>query len=126
MCFSVVKGEGNGQEAVPEKVLKEPSPGDGEFEPLYCTFITPVLLSQPYWQCSTLAFGLLLCLVFILPSGQRLTSRVCVPYNFFSHCRDAAWELEPGAFSELYQRYQHCDAPICLYEQGRDSFEDEG
>lgn len=45
---------------------------------------------------------------------------------FFSHCRDAAWELEPGAFSELYQRYQHCDAPICLHEQGRDSFEDEG
>ncbi|KAB0407250.1 hypothetical protein E2I00_005870, partial [Balaenoptera physalus] len=40
--------------------------------------------------------------------------------------RDAAWELEPGAFSELYQRYQHCDAPICVYEQGRDSFEDEG
>lgn len=40
--------------------------------------------------------------------------------------RDAAWELEPGAFSDLYQRYQHCDAPICLYEQGRDSFEDEG
>ncbi|KAL6081007.1 hypothetical protein STEG23_029112 [Scotinomys teguina] len=40
--------------------------------------------------------------------------------------RDAAWELEPGAFSELYQRYQHCDAPICLYEQGRDSFEAEG
>ncbi|XP_076985179.1 E3 ubiquitin-protein ligase PHF7 isoform X2 [Tamandua tetradactyla] len=40
--------------------------------------------------------------------------------------RDAAWELEPGAFSELYQCYQHCDAPICLYEQGRDSFEDEG
>uniref|UniRef100_A0A8C9PZU7 PHD finger protein 7 n=1 Tax=Spermophilus dauricus TaxID=99837 RepID=A0A8C9PZU7_SPEDA len=40
--------------------------------------------------------------------------------------RDAAWELEPGAFSELYQRYQHCDAPICLYEQGRDSFQDEG
>jgi hypothetical protein len=26
----------------------------------------------------------------------------------------------------LYQRYRHCDAPICLYEQGRDSFEDEG
>ncbi|XP_036733562.1 PHD finger protein 7 isoform X2 [Manis pentadactyla] len=40
--------------------------------------------------------------------------------------RDAAWELEPGAFSELYQHYQHCDAPVCLYEQGRDSFEDEG
>ncbi|KAK2489051.1 hypothetical protein MC885_021325 [Smutsia gigantea] len=40
--------------------------------------------------------------------------------------RDAAWELEPRAFSELYQRYQHCDAPVCLYEQGRDSFEDEG
>ncbi|XP_026976821.1 PHD finger protein 7 isoform X4 [Sagmatias obliquidens] len=40
--------------------------------------------------------------------------------------RDAAWELEPGAFSELYERYQHCDAPICVYEQGRDSFEDEG
>ncbi|XP_025741429.2 E3 ubiquitin-protein ligase PHF7 isoform X4 [Callorhinus ursinus] len=40
--------------------------------------------------------------------------------------RDAAWELEPGAFSELYERYQHCDAPICLYEKGRDSFEEEG
>ncbi|XP_038206007.1 PHD finger protein 7 isoform X1 [Arvicola amphibius] len=40
--------------------------------------------------------------------------------------RDAAWELEPGAFLELYQRYKHCDAPICLYEQGRESFEDEG
>ncbi|XP_002697069.2 PHD finger protein 7 isoform X1 [Bos indicus] len=40
--------------------------------------------------------------------------------------RDAAWELEPGAFSELYQRYQHCDAPICLYERGRDSSEEEG
>ncbi|XP_074169163.1 E3 ubiquitin-protein ligase PHF7 [Rhinolophus sinicus] len=40
--------------------------------------------------------------------------------------RDAAWELEPGAFSELYQRYRHCDAPVCLHEHGRDSFEDEG
>ncbi|KAM6169919.1 E3 ubiquitin-protein ligase PHF7 [Rhynchocyon petersi] len=40
--------------------------------------------------------------------------------------RDAAWELEPGAFSDLYQRYQHCDARTCLYEQGRDSFEDKG
>ncbi|XP_031216853.1 PHD finger protein 7 isoform X2 [Mastomys coucha] len=40
--------------------------------------------------------------------------------------RDAAWELEPGAFSELYQHYQHCDAPICLYKQGRNSFENEG
>lgn len=30
--------------------------------------------------------------------------------------RDAAWELEPGAFSELYQRYQHCDPPpsVCM------------
>ncbi|XP_006169383.1 PHD finger protein 7 isoform X2 [Tupaia chinensis] len=40
--------------------------------------------------------------------------------------RDAAWELEPGAFAELYQRYRHCDAPVCLHGQGRDSFEDEG
>ncbi|XP_072506157.1 PHD finger protein 7 isoform X1 [Notamacropus eugenii] len=40
--------------------------------------------------------------------------------------RDAAWELEPGAFSELYQRHQHCDAPICLYKDGRDNFESEG
>ncbi|KAB1264282.1 PHD finger protein 7 [Camelus dromedarius] len=54
------------------------------------------------------------------------TSYVSLTHCFFSHCRDAAWELEPGAFSELYQRYRHCDAPMCLYEQGRDSFEDEG
>ncbi|XP_074054242.1 E3 ubiquitin-protein ligase PHF7 isoform X3 [Macrotis lagotis] len=40
--------------------------------------------------------------------------------------RDAAWELEPGAFSELYQRHQHCDAPICLFKDGRDNFENEG
>ncbi|XP_074139538.1 E3 ubiquitin-protein ligase PHF7 isoform X1 [Sminthopsis crassicaudata] len=40
--------------------------------------------------------------------------------------RDAAWELEPGAFSELYQRHHHCDAPICLYKDGRDNFENEG
>ncbi|ELK07833.1 PHD finger protein 7 [Pteropus alecto] len=59
---------------------------------------------------------------FHLPCGQE---KGCLS-QFFGEYKDAAWELEPGAFSELYQRYQHCDAPICLHEQGRDSFEDEG
>lgn len=88
------------------------------------------LLTADQWSSlvgsAPAAFELLLYFAWILPGRQRFIGRSCLPYNFFSHCRDAAWELEPGAFSELYQRYQHCDAPICLYEQGRDSFEDEG
>uniref|UniRef100_F7ERR8 PHD finger protein 7 n=1 Tax=Ornithorhynchus anatinus TaxID=9258 RepID=F7ERR8_ORNAN len=40
--------------------------------------------------------------------------------------RDASWELEPGAFSGLYQQYQHCDSQICLYDRGRNNFADDG
>lgn len=91
-----------------------------------------VLFSQP--DCLPRLVGsaqaaseLLLCVAWILPPNRSSPAdRVPLTTSFFSPCRDAAWELEPGAFSELYQRYQHCDAPICLYEQGRDSFEDEG
>lgn len=62
-----------------------------------------------------------------LPGGRSPPAGpVSRTHCFFFRCRDAAWELEPGAFSELYQRHQHCDAPVCLYERGRDSFEDEG
>ncbi|KAJ8788033.1 hypothetical protein J1605_022594 [Eschrichtius robustus] len=69
------------------------------------------------------------CAVKTYPKQVLKTSRVRAVAKLSttaSAYRDAAWELEPGAFSELYQRYQHCDAPICVYEQGRDSFEDEG
>ena len=41
------------------------------------------------------AFELLLCLAFILLSGQRLTSRVCVPYNF-----SPTAEMLPGNSSQ--------------------------
>lgn len=33
--------------------------------------------------------------------------------------RDASWELEANAFSELLEVYQHCDAPICQCNNGR-------
>ncbi|XP_043914562.1 G2/M phase-specific E3 ubiquitin-protein ligase-like [Protopterus annectens] len=33
--------------------------------------------------------------------------------------RDASWELEENAFSELLQRHQYCDAEECLCEMGR-------
>ncbi|XP_027717502.1 PHD finger protein 7-like, partial [Vombatus ursinus] len=59
-------------------------------------------------------------------SKPLIVHRLSLIHNFSSFCRDAAWELEPGAFSELYQRHQHCDAPICLYKDGRDNFENEG
>ncbi|CAL4128809.1 unnamed protein product, partial [Meganyctiphanes norvegica] len=33
--------------------------------------------------------------------------------------RDAEWELEPNAFSDLYERRIHCDAPVCKCPEGR-------
>ncbi|XP_045153468.1 PHD finger protein 7 isoform X2 [Echinops telfairi] len=61
------------------------------------------------------------------PAWRTFRARAAAePSTTASASRDAAWELEPGAYAELYQRYQHCDAPTCLCEQGRDCFEDEG
>ena len=34
--------------------------------------------------------------------------------------RDAAWEREDGAFSELLERYDRCDAEDCKCPKGRD------
>ena len=39
--------------------------------------------------------------------------------------RDAAWELEPNAFNELVEMYNHCDAEVCLNPDGRDMFVDQ-
>ncbi|XP_076604161.1 G2/M phase-specific E3 ubiquitin-protein ligase [Chaetodon auriga] len=33
--------------------------------------------------------------------------------------RDASWELEPNAYSELLEVYKRCDAPTCLCNDGR-------
>ncbi|XP_045596724.1 uncharacterized protein [Procambarus clarkii] len=38
--------------------------------------------------------------------------------------KDASWELEPNAFSELLERPIHCDAPKCKCPDGRKSDED--
>ena len=37
---------------------------------------------------------------------------------------DAAWELEPDAFRDLIEMYNHCDAEVCLNPEGRDQFVD--
>ncbi|XP_029449796.1 G2/M phase-specific E3 ubiquitin-protein ligase-like [Rhinatrema bivittatum] len=37
--------------------------------------------------------------------------------------RDASWELEENAFSELLQRHQQCDVEECLCNKGRKYFE---
>lgn len=34
-------------------------------------------------------------------------------------CRDASWELESDAYSDLLEVYKHCDSPSCLCEHGR-------
>ena len=39
-------------------------------------------------------------------------------YHFF---RDAAWELEPGAFQDLLERHNQCDTPNCTCAEGRSS-----
>lgn len=43
-------------------------------------------------------------------------------YFFFSSChdRDASWELEPNAFSELAVQNRECQARVCLCSDGRD------
>ena len=41
---------------------------------------------------------------------------ICIHLN-----RDAAWETEGGAFSELYERYSHCDAAVCKNPEGREN-----
>lgn len=41
------------------------------------------------------------------------------------HFRDASWELEPNAFSELHERPLHCDASKCKCPDGRKT-DDEG
>ncbi|RVE57674.1 hypothetical protein OJAV_G00218330 [Oryzias javanicus] len=33
--------------------------------------------------------------------------------------RDASWELEANAYSDLLEVYEHCDSPSCLCEHGR-------
>nr|XP_053637855.1 uncharacterized protein LOC128692643 isoform X4 [Cherax quadricarinatus]XP_053637856.1 uncharacterized protein LOC128692643 isoform X4 [Cherax quadricarinatus] len=38
--------------------------------------------------------------------------------------KDASWELEPNAFSDLLERPIHCDAPKCKCPDGRKSDED--
>ncbi|XP_042749581.1 PHD finger protein 7-like, partial [Lagopus leucura] len=40
--------------------------------------------------------------------------------------RDAAWEVEEGAFHELYQRHSSCDTGLCLCPLGRDYSENTG
>eukprot|EP00117_Sycon_ciliatum_P002989 scpid88068/ scgid7972/ G2/M phase-specific E3 ubiquitin-protein ligase len=40
--------------------------------------------------------------------------------------QDAAWEAEDGAFGDLLTVYSHCDADVCLCEQGRDHSADSG
>uniref|UniRef100_A0A3P9IIL6 G2/M-phase specific E3 ubiquitin protein ligase n=1 Tax=Oryzias latipes TaxID=8090 RepID=A0A3P9IIL6_ORYLA len=37
--------------------------------------------------------------------------------------RDASWELESDAYSDLLEVYKHCDSPSCLCEHGRSWFE---
>ncbi len=34
--------------------------------------------------------------------------------------RDAAWEIEENAYSELLERYEKCDAENCICPKGRD------
>lgn len=34
-------------------------------------------------------------------------------------CRDASWELEANAYSELLEVYNHCDSVTCLCNEGR-------
>lgn len=34
-------------------------------------------------------------------------------------CRDASWELEANAYSELLEVYKRCDALTCLHDNGR-------
>lgn len=34
-------------------------------------------------------------------------------------CRDASWELEANAYSELLEVYTRCDALTCLCNDGR-------
>ena len=57
------------------------------------------------------------------------------PYDLPSHCtnlslapshRDAAWEVEEGAFHDLYQRHSSCDTSLCLCPIGRDYSENTG
>ncbi|XP_031447221.1 LOW QUALITY PROTEIN: PHD finger protein 7-like [Phasianus colchicus] len=40
--------------------------------------------------------------------------------------RDAAWEVEEGAFHNLYQRHSSCDTDLCLCPIGRDYSENTG
>lgn len=40
--------------------------------------------------------------------------------------RDAAWETEPNAFTDLLERYLHCDAQRCNCDKGRDYNKDGG
>ncbi|RZF43089.1 hypothetical protein LSTR_LSTR001267 [Laodelphax striatellus] len=43
-----------------------------------------------------------------------------VEYNgIFIPEQDASWEIVPNAFHELLERYQHCDAKICICPKGR-------
>lgn len=40
--------------------------------------------------------------------------------------QDAAWETEPNAFTDLLERYLHCDAKKCECDKGRDYNKDGG
>ena len=46
--------------------------------------------------------------------------------NISCYHRDAAWEKEPGAFDDLYEKYSRCDAELCVCAHGRTYEEDSG
>ncbi|XP_063242116.1 pineapple eye protein-like isoform X2 [Bacillus rossius redtenbacheri] len=52
-------------------------------------------------------------------NNKTLFQRVMQDHGIFIPEQDAAWELEPGAYRELLDRHNQCDARVCVCPKGR-------
>ncbi|CAG4995347.1 unnamed protein product [Parnassius apollo] len=61
-----------------------------------------------------------------LCNEKEIFYKAVLSQGYYVPDRDAAWELEQNAFSEIYERPVSCAAPECLCPMGRDHDADSG
>ena len=92
---------------------------------MHISSVQPATTSRNFEKkCLKLESTLLIGLKAILCRCFRVLNLLDSCFESFCN-RDAAWELEPNAFRDLIEMYNHCDAEVCLNPDGRDMFIDE-
>uniref|UniRef100_A0A1B6CRC0 PHD-type domain-containing protein n=1 Tax=Clastoptera arizonana TaxID=38151 RepID=A0A1B6CRC0_9HEMI len=54
-----------------------------------------------------------------LCNNKKIFRQTMLQFGIYIPQQDAAWEAEPNAFEDLYQRHDKCNADICKWSGGR-------